>query len=601
MQTCTALTFLSFTVQASCHHRLTRFYPDSEIYFMRPPMRPAELSADPLHGDTQGAAFSALVNHYEHASAWHMRALFVDDSSRFDKMSVNAAGLFLDYSKNRMSLETRTLLCALAKERGVEQKRDQMFAGEKINVTEDRAVLHTALRAPGNTGLVIEGQDVDAEVREVLEQMQGFVDKVRNGTWLGSSGKALTSIVNIGIGGSYLGPKMACQALRASSHAKLDFHFVSNVDANELGALLPELDPETTLFIVASKTFSTTETMMNARAARKWMMEHCGNDSPSRHFIAVSTNVDAVKEFGIDPANMFRFWDWVGGRYSVWSSVGISVAMAIGMEGFKEFLAGGHAMDQHFVTASLEENMPVILGMIGVWYRNFFDASTVTIAPYWQDLQHLPGYLQQLDMESNGKHIRLDGNPVDLRTGPVIWGDVGTNGQHAFFQLLHQGSDMVPVDFITVLAPPATLPDHHTTLLANCFAQSAALMLGKNKEEARTELRQTDMDDAAIERLLPHKTFVGNRPSNTILLQAMTPHSLGALIALYEHKVFVQGVIWGINSFDQWGVELGKALAKGVQSALTKTSGSDDDSTHDSSTQGLVEMARKASGTSRGH
>ena len=562
---------------------------------MRLPMRPADLSAGTIHNATHGAAFSALLSQYQIASAWHMRSLFLDDSSRFEKMSLEAAGLFLDYSKNRISLETRALLCAWAKERGVEQKRDQMFAGQKINVTEDRAVLHTALRAPGNTGLVIDGQNVDVDVYDVLNQMQGFVEKVHNGTWLGSSGKPLTSIVNIGIGGSYLGPKMACQALRASSHADLDFHFVSNVDANELGALLPKLDPETTLFIVASKTFSTTETMMNARAARNWTIEHCGNDSPSRHFIAVSSNAAAVTEFGIDQANMFRFWDWVGGRYSVWSSVGMAVALAIGMDGFREFLAGGHAMDQHFLTAPLEENMPVILGMIGVWYRNFFNASTVTIAPYWEDLKYLPGYLQQLDMESNGKHIRIDGNPVDFQTGPVIWGDVGTNGQHAFFQLLHQGSDMVPVDFITVLAPPATLVDHHMSLLANCFAQSAALMLGKTKEEVRTELRKTDLNDAAIERLLPHKTFVGNRPSNTILLPAMTPHYLGTLIALYEHKVFVQGVIWGINSFDQWGVELGKALAKSVQSALTRTSGSDTDLTQDSSTQGLVEIARSAS------
>ncbi len=520
-----------------------------------------------------------------------MRSLFDTDPDRFKRFSLDAAGLFLDYSKNRISHETIDLLCALARERGVEQRRDQMFTGEKINTTEQRAVLHVALRAPLGQSITVDGQDIGADVHAVLARIRTFTDLVRSGQWLGSRGKALTSIVNIGIGGSFLGPKMACQALRTDCHPALALHFISNVDSNELDALLPSLDPDTTLFIVASKTFTTTETMMNAHTARAWLVAQCGADAPARHFVAVSTNRAAVTAFGIDAANMFGFWDWVGGRYSVWSAVGLPLALAIGADGFAGFLAGAHAMDEHFRTAPLAQNMPVILALLGVWYRNFFDCRTLSIAPYWQDLQALPAYLQQLDMESNGKQVDLNGRPVAVATAPVLWGDVGTNGQHAYFQLLHQGSELVPVDFITVLQAQTTHLAHHTALLANCFAQSAALMRGKSEDEVRAELTAQHMAPAAIDALAPHRFFPGNRPSNTILLQAMTPHALGTLIALYEHKVFVQGVVWGINSFDQWGVELGKALAKGVEAVLLAGPTAAPDTALDSSTRGLIARA----------
>ncbi|MBC7413605.1 MAG: glucose-6-phosphate isomerase [Herminiimonas sp.] len=538
-------------------------------------------------------AFAALQSHHATAADWSMCALFDQDPTRFEHCSLEAAGLFLDYSKNRIMDETVALLCALARERGVEERRTRMFAGDKINTTEQRAVLHTALRAPGTPPIMVDGQDVTVDVHAVLARIRAFSDRVRSGQWTGTRGKALTTVVNIGIGGSFLGPKMVCQALRANCHPSLTFHFVSNIDSNELDALLPRIDPDTTLFIVASKTFGTAETIMNAHAARAWLVEHCGADAPARHFVAVSTNRAAVTAFGIDADNMFPFWDWVGGRYSVWSAVGLPLALAIGADGFAEFLAGAHAMDAHFRSAPLAQNMPVILALLGVWYRNFFDCRTLSIAPYWQDLQYLPAYLQQLDMESNGKQVDLGGRPVKVATAPVLWGDVGTNGQHAYFQLLHQGCEVVPVDFITVLHADTTRPAHHTALLANCFAQSAALMRGKTEAEARTELAAQGLDAGAIDALAPHRSFPGNRPSNTILLPAMTPHALGALIALYEHKVFVQGVIWGINSFDQWGVELGKALAKGVESALQGNVEATD-ATGDASTRGLIARARSA-------
>jgi glucose-6-phosphate isomerase len=541
-------------------------------------------------------AFRALSRHYAIASQWQMRDLFAAEPARGRHLSLEAAGLFLDFSKNRIDNETLGLLCSLARERGVEQQRDRMFAGAPINTTEQRAVLHTALRAPRNAAPVVDGQDVGADVADVLARIRAFSNRVRSGQWQGVTGKALTTIVNIGIGGSFLGPKMAVHALRTSRDPALTYHFISNVDANELDALLPRLDAETTLFIIASKTFGTAETMMNAHSARAWLVARCGADAPARHFVAVSTNRDLVTGFGIDADNMFPFWDWVGGRYSVWSAVGLAVVLAIGADGFDQFLAGGHAMDQHFREAPLEANMPVLLAMLGVWYRNFFGCGSLSIAPYWQDLQYLPGYLQQLDMESNGKRVGADGAALQTATAPVIWGDVGTNGQHAYFQLLHQGPDMVPVDFITVLQAPATHGAHHTALLANCFAQSAALMRGKTEDEVRSELRAAGLDAAASDALAPHKTFPGNRPSNTILLPAMTPHALGALVALYEHKVFVQGVIWGINSFDQWGVELGKALAKGVEAALTAAPGAmpDAESDFDPSTRNLLARARAA-------
>ena len=517
--------------------------------------------------------------------------MFAADPQRFEHMSLEAAGLFLDYSKNRVDHQAIMLMCALARERGVEAQRERMFAGEKINTTEQRAVLHVALRAPAHTADSVDAGETSAQVHAVLTRMRNFTDRVRNGTWCGASGKPLTTVVNIGIGGSFLGPKMACNALRELHDPNLEFHFISNVDANALNALLPRLDPETTLFIIASKTFGTAETMMNAQSARGWLVGHCGAAAIASHFVAVSTNREAVTAFGIDAANMFGFWDWVGGRYSVWSAVGLPVMLAIGADGFAQFLAGAHAMDLHFRTAPLEANMPVLLGLIGIWYRNLFGCSTLSIAPYWQDLQDLPGYLQQLDMESNGKHVSLDGSMLQLDTAPVIWGDVGTNGQHAYFQLLHQGTELVPVDFITVLRQPTTLAAHHTALLANCFAQSAALMRGRTMPEVAAELHAQGLSAEDVAALAPHRTFDGNRPSNTILLSQMTPHALGALIALYEHKVFVQGVVWGINSFDQWGVELGKALAKDVEAALSATDNAHAPG-HDSSTAGLVARAR---------
>lgn len=555
---------------------------------------PAQRMPQPLLSEC--SAFKLLKAHHAVAVHWQMRQLFDDEPERFAHMSLQAAGLFLDYSKNRMGDETLTLLCALARERGLEAQRDRMFAGAVINVTEHRAVLHTALRAPADlpdqTPLIIDGRNVSQDVQAVLEQIRAFTDQVRRGDWLGASGKPVTSIVNIGIGGSFLGPKMTIHALRRDCHPELDFHFVSNVDANELEALLPRLDPHTTLFIIASKTFSTTETRLNAYSARAWLIQHCGTEAPARHFVAVSTNRAAMAEFGIADANMFGFWDWVGGRYSVWSAAGLALALAIGADGFADFLAGAHAMDQHFQTAPLRHNMPVLMALTGIWYRNFFNAGTLSIAPYWQDLEYLPAYLQQLDMESNGKCVTADGTGLDAGSAPVIWGDVGTNGQHAYFQLLHQGMAMVPVDFITVLEQPGTRIEHHTSLLANCFAQSAALMRGKNGDEVRHELHNAGHDAAMIRSLVPHKTFPGNRPSNTILLPAMTAHALGALIALYEHKVFVQGVIWGINSFDQWGVELGKALAKGVETALTASDACAANPMLDGSTAGLIARAR---------
>ena len=522
-----------------------------------------------------------------------MRTLFAEDPARFASMSLEAAGLFLDFSKNRINAETIGLLCALARERGVERQRERMFAGEHINSTEDRAVLHVALRAPA--GSTDSGPDIDCAVQDVLTRMRRFAEQVRSGAWLGATGKPLTTIVNIGIGGSFLGPKMAVHALRQQRHQDLSFHFVSNVDACELGAVLPKLDPETTLFIICSKTFSTAETMRNAHSARDWLIAACGKDAPARHFVAVSTNTDAVTAFGIDSANIFGFWDWVGGRYSVWSAVGLSLMLAIGADGFAQFLAGAHAMDRHFQTAPLERNMPALLALIGIWYRNFHGCSSLSIAPYWQDLQYLPGYLQQLDMESNGKQVDIDGKALRHASGPVIWGDVGTNGQHAYFQLLHQGTEMIPVDFITVLQEPNRLGAHHTALLANCFAQSAALMGGRTAQDVAAELQAQGMTAAAIAALAPHRTFPGNRPSNMILLPAMTPETLGALIALYEHKVFVQGVIWGVNSFDQWGVELGKALATGVEAALAGRDGDTGNgaaAATDSSTAGLIARAR---------
>lgn len=540
---------------------------------------------------TSTTSFQALETHAVEAEDWQMRHLFAADPQRFERMSIEAAGLFLDYSKNRLDGRTLELLAALARERGVEQRRDAMFAGEKINNTENRAVLHTALRAPRDLKLTVDGQDVAADVHAVLARIKTFTDAVRGGQWLGHTGKPITDIVNIGIGGSDLGPKMVCLALRQYSHPRLTMHFVSNVDGHDMDAALEKVDPETTLFIIASKTFTTAETMMNAQTARKWFLAHAPEEALAKHFVAVSTNVEAIKTFGIDPANMFPFWDWVGGRYSVWSAIGLPVALAVGYGYFTDFLAGAHEMDQHFRTAPVEQNMPMLLALVGFWNRQFLGATSVTIAPYHQDLNRFPAYLQQLDMESNGKRVTRDGEPVDTPTCPAIWGEPGTNGQHAYFQLLHQGTDLTPIDFIAALRPAHELHNHHTALLANCFAQSEAFMKGKDIDEVRKDLQQQGLSLAEIERLAPHKTFPGNRPSNTILMEYLTPATLGALIALYEHKTFVQGVIWDLNSFDQWGVELGKVLAKKIEAELA---GEAQPEQHDSSTNGLIARAKAA-------
>jgi glucose-6-phosphate isomerase len=538
---------------------------------------------------TSTTSYQSLRNHAVQAKNWQMRELFAQDPQRFERLSCEAAGLFLDYSKNRLDGRTLELLAQLARERGVERLRDAMFAGEKINLTENRAVLHTALRAPRSKQITVDGQDVSADVHGVLDRIKVFSEAVRNGEWTGHTGKQITDVINIGIGGSDLGPKMVCLALRQFAHPRLNMHFVSNVDGHDMDAALGGVNPETTLFIIASKTFTTAETMMNAQTARKWFLQSASEEALAKHFVAVSTNVEAIKTFGIDPANMFPFWDWVGGRYSVWSAIGLPVALAVGHGYFADFLAGAHAMDEHFRTAPIEQNLPMVLGLVGFWNRDFLGCPSVSIAPYHQDLNRFPAYLQQLDMESNGKRVTRAGDAIDYATCPVIWGDVGTNGQHAYFQLLHQGTDITPIDFIAALRPAHEFQNHHAALLANCFAQSEAFMKGKTADEVRLDLQGQPADE--IERLVPHKTFPGNRPSNTILMEYLTPATLGALIALYEHKTFVQGALWDVNSFDQWGVELGKVLAKKIEAELN---GEAQPARHDSSTNGLIARAKAA-------
>jgi glucose-6-phosphate isomerase len=539
---------------------------------------------------TSTSAYQALQNHAAKARDWQMRDLFAQDAQRFERLSAEAAGLFLDYSKNRLDGRTLELLKTLAQERGVERLRDAMFAGEKINLTEGRAVLHTALRASRDQSIAVDGQDVSGDVHAVLAHVKTFSDAVRNGDWLGHTGKPITDVVNVGIGGSDLGPKMVCLALRQFAHPRLSMHFVSNVDGHDMDAALSRVDPETTLFIIASKTFTTAETMMNANTARQWFLQSASEEALAKHFVAVSTNVEAIKKFGIDPANMFPFWDWVGGRYSVWSAIGLPVALCVGFGYFSDFLAGAHAMDEHFRSAPIEENLPIILALVGFWNREFLDCASVSIAPYHQDLNRFPAYLQQLEMESNGKRVTRAGDAItDYETCPVIWGDVGTNGQHAYFQLLHQGTDITPIDFIAALRPSHEFHNHHAALLANCFAQSEAFMKGKTADEVRQDLAGQAADE--IERLVPHKTFPGNRPSNTILMEYLTPATLGALIALYEHKTFVQGALWDVNSFDQWGVELGKVLAKKIEAELN---GEAQPALHDGSTNGLIARAKLA-------
>ena len=521
----------------------------------------------------------------------HMRELFEQDSGRFDAFSLKFGSFLLDYSKNQIDQAVVDALITLAHEAKVDAKRDEMFAGHLINATEGRAVLHTALRAPADYPLVLDGVRIADDIHRVLNAMSAFARDVRLGALRGSGGKPYTDVVNIGIGGSDLGPVMAVGAL-APYHDGPRVHFVSNVDGAHLTDTLKSLDPETTLFLVASKTFTTQETMTNANSARAWILGHLGEQAVGDHFAAISTNLDAVSNFGIQQERVFGFWDWVGGRYSIWSAIGLPLMIAIGPENFRQFLDGAHGMDQHFQKTPLDKNMPVLLAMLGVWYRNFVGYPSHGVMPYDQRLARFPAYLQQLDMESNGKRVRLDGTAVEGDSGPIIWGEPGTNGQHAFYQLIHQGTTTIPCDFLVAAHPQEALGDHHSILVANCFAQSEALMRGKTLEEATAELSVAGMSEDDIARLAPHKVFPGNRPSNTLLYDCLDPATLGGLIALYEHKVFVQGVVWGINSFDQWGVELGKQLANTL---LPMVKSEKPVSDKDSSTAGLIEayLARK--------
>ena len=535
-------------------------------------------------------AWKAIQTHYASLRSQHMRDMFRDNPARFEKFSLRFRDMLFDFSKNRITEESVGLLVRLAEEAGLRQWIDAMFRGEHINNTEDRAVLHVALRNRSNRPILVDGRDVMPDVNRVLVRMRKFSTDVRSGKWKGYSGKTICDVVNIGIGGSDLGPAMVAEALRPYSDSTLRAHFVSNIDAADLMGVLRNVDPERTLFIVASKTFTTQETLTNARTARDWLVSHLGEDKAVvRHFVALSTNTQAVADFGIDVDNMFEFWDWVGGRYSLWSAIGLSIAIYVGMDNFEKLLDGAYDMDEHFRTTPFEQNIPIIMALLGIWYGNFFGAETHAILPYYQYLRRFPDYFQQGDMESNGKSVTHDGQPVDYSTGPVIWGAPGTNGQHAFFQLLHQGTRMIPADFLAPVETHNPVGEHHAILLANFLAQTEALMRGKTAEEARCELQAEGLNDAEITRLLPHKVFAGNRPTNTILFRKLTPRVLGSLIAMYEHKIFVQGVIWNINSFDQWGVELGKQLAKVILPELKGTSGI---TGHDSSTAGLIDACK---------
>jgi len=535
---------------------------------------------------TESPAWKALQKHCQTIAPLHLRQLFVTHPRRFEKFSAKACDILLDYSKNRVTDETMRLLFDLALQSDVPGWTEKMFTGQKINLTENRAVLHVALRNRSNRPILVDGKDVMPEVNRVLQQMAVFCDKIRSGAWKGHTGKAITDVTNIGIGGSDLGPVMVTEALKPFSQRSLHLHFVSNVDGTHIAETLRALDPETALFIVSSKTFTTQETLTNAHTARRWFLNAAKQESAvAKHFVAVSTNANEVAKFGIDTANMFEFWDWVGGRYSLWSAIGLSIMLSIGPKNFEELLEGAHAMDEHFRTAALEKNLPVILGLLGIWYNNFFGAQTHAILPYDQYLHRFPAYFQQGDMESNGKSIRRDSQPVDYSTGPVIWGEPGTNGQHAFYQLIHQGTKLVPSDFLAPMESHNPLGEHHRILLSNFFAQTEALLRGKTEDEVRAELKKSGLSGAELEALVPHKVFEGNRPTNSILFPKLTPRLLGSLIALYEHKIFVQGIIWNINSYDQWGVELGKQLAKAI---LPELSVAGEVTSHDSSTNGLI-------------
>jgi glucose-6-phosphate isomerase len=536
---------------------------------------------------TTTASWQKLQNHYAQLKDRSMTDLFAEDAKRFEHFSQELESILLvDYSKNILTQETLDLLLALARECKLAAGIEQMFKGAKINETEDRAVLHNALRNSSNTPVMTDGENVMPDVNRVLDQMEDFSRRIITGTWKGYTGKPITDIVNIGIGGSDLGPVMVTEALRPFWQQDRNVHFVSNVDSTHLAETLKRIDPEQTLFIIASKTFTTQETMSNAHSARRWFLEQgaAEKDIP-QHFVAVSTNAEGVAKFGIDTANMFEFWDWVGGRYSLTSAIGLSIACTVGFTNFRQLLDGFHAMDEHFRTSPLAENLPVLLALIGIWYNNFFGAATEAILPYDQYLHRFPAYFQQGNMESNGKSVDRNGHPVDYETGPIIWGEPGTNGQHAFYQLIHQGTKLIPCDFIASATTHNPIGDHHSILLSNFFAQTEALMKGKTATQVRAELKGQGKTEAEIEKLLPFKVFTGNRPTNSILLKALTPYTLGMLTALYEHKIFVQGHIWNIFSFDQWGVELGKQLAKAIQPELT---GKEKVKSHDSSTNGLI-------------
>lgn len=540
---------------------------------------------------TQLPAWQALQRHFREIAPRHMRDMFAEDPERFSRYSLKVGDILLDYSKNRIDDTTMKLLMQLAHETDVEGWRERMFSGDKINFTEQRSVLHVALRNRGNRPIYVDGEDVMPEVNAELGHMRRFTEQVRSGEWRGHTGRPIKDVVNLGVGGSDLGPLMVCEALKPFGLNAPRMHFVSNVAPSHIAEVLREVDPETTLFIVSSKSFTTQETMINARTARSWFLMHGGGiEGIRQHFVAVSTSTDKVVEFGISPDNMFRFWDWVGGRYSLWSSIGLSIALYIGMDRFEDLLAGAYLMDEHFRTAPLERNMPVIMAMLGVWYNNFFGAQSHAVFPYGNYLRRLPMYLQQADMESNGKTVDRAGQRVDYSTGHILWGGPGTNVQHSFFQLIHQGSHIIPGDFIGAANSHSPIDHHHEMLLANMFAQSQAFMQGRSETEVRQEMEAQGVPEEEVERLLPHKICEGNKPSNTILYRRLTPKALGSLLALYEHKIFVQGIIWGLDSYDQWGVELGKKLANDILPTITNCC---DVEQFDSSTNGLINHVKQ--------
>jgi glucose-6-phosphate isomerase len=540
------------------------------------------ISQTPL---TELSAWKSLAQHYEKIHTAHLRDLFAQDPNRGTRLTAEAEGIYLDYSKHRITDETVMLLLQLAEQSGLKAHIEAMFSGEKINITEKRAVLHVALRAPRGEKIVVDGEDVVPAVHEVLDRMSAFSERIRSGAWKGHTGKPIKNVVNIGIGGSDLGPVMAYEALKHYSKRDMTFRFVSNVDGTDFAEATIDLDPEETLFIISSKTFTTLETMTNAHTAREWALKKLSDPKAiAKHFVAVSTNAEEVTKFGIDTANMFGFWDWVGGRYSMDSAIGLSTMLAIGPDNFRKLLAGFHAIDEHFRTAPFEKNLPVLMGLLSVWYNDFFDAQTVAVLPYDQYLKRFPAYLQQLTMESNGKHVTLSGEKVSYETGPIFWGEPGTNGQHSFYQLIHQGTKLIPCDFIGFAKTLNPLGNHHDLLMANVFAQTEALAFGKTAEDVKAE--------GTPDWLVPHRVFEGNRPSNTLLLEELTPESLGKLVALYEHSVFTQGAVWQIDSFDQWGVELGKVLAKRIIGELEGPAGGK----HDSSTNTLIDRYKKQRG-----